>query len=130
MERGGGGGQRYRSPASPVNTKHLYGFIQRRPNVEDVGPTLYKCYIVLMLGQRRRRWPNNEPALDQRPVYAGLLQVPGDSGRSLEIVRPRQSGNKATRPLTMLLLHIDRISLVVSTKHRNHSHATTYHVVT
>ena len=31
---------------SPVNTKHLYNinFIQRRPNVFDVGSTLYKCY--------------------------------------------------------------------------------------
>ena len=32
---------------NPVNTKHLYTiylFIQRRSNVFDVGPTLYKCY--------------------------------------------------------------------------------------
>ena len=27
----------------PANTKHLITFIQRRPNVFDIGPTLYKC---------------------------------------------------------------------------------------
>ena len=27
-----------------ANTKHLYDIIQRRPNVDDVGPTLYTCY--------------------------------------------------------------------------------------
>ena len=37
----------------PVNTKHLYDFMQRRPNVEDVGPTLYKCYtnVLCLLGR-------------------------------------------------------------------------------
>ena len=36
-----------------VNTKHLYiPFIQRRPNVLDVSPTLYKCYtdVLCLLG--------------------------------------------------------------------------------
>ena len=29
----------------PANTKYLYNnFIQRQPNVLDVGPALYKCY--------------------------------------------------------------------------------------
>ena len=27
----------------PANTKHLYGIVQRRPDVFDAGPTLYKC---------------------------------------------------------------------------------------
>ena len=69
----------------PVNTKHLYDFMQYWTNVEDVGPTLYKCYtnvwcllgrrtfsqtlyIYSMLGQRRRRWPSIKTALDQCPV--------------------------------------------------------------
>ena len=30
--------------AIPVNTKQLYDFMQCWNNVEDVGPTLYKCY--------------------------------------------------------------------------------------
>ena len=72
-----------------VNTKHLYDFMQCWTNVEDVGPTLYKCYtnvlcllgqedflsnivhlfnVGSMLGQRRRRWPSIETALDQCPV--------------------------------------------------------------
>ena len=36
----------------PVNTKHLYDFIQCWTNVEDVGPTLYKCYtnVLCLLG--------------------------------------------------------------------------------
>ena len=29
-----------------VNTEHLYDFIQCWTNVEDVGPTLYKCYTM------------------------------------------------------------------------------------
>ena len=58
-------------------------------SVEDVGPTLYKCYtnvlcllgqedflsnivhlfnVGSMLGQRRRRWPNIKTTLDQCPV--------------------------------------------------------------
>ena len=66
----------------PVNTKHLYDFIQCWTNVEDVGPTLYKCYtnvlcllgrrtfsqtlyISPMLGQSRRRWPNIKTALGE-----------------------------------------------------------------
>ena len=38
-----------------ANTKHLYiTFIQRRPNVSDVGPTLHKCYtnVLCLLGCR------------------------------------------------------------------------------
>ena len=33
-------------------------FVQRWPNVFDVGRTLYKCYtnVLCLLGQRRRRW--------------------------------------------------------------------------
>ena len=36
----------------PANTKRLYNIIQRRPNVFDVGPTLYKCYtnVLCLLG--------------------------------------------------------------------------------
>ena len=66
-----------------VNTKHLYDFMQCWTNVENVGPTLYKCYknvlcllgcrrtfsqtfyIYSMLGQCRRRWPSIKTALDQ-----------------------------------------------------------------
>ena len=66
-----------------VNTKHLYDFMQCWTNVENVGPTLYKCYtnvlcllccrrtfsqtlyIDSMLGQRRRRWHSIKTALDQ-----------------------------------------------------------------
>ena len=38
----------------PVNTTHLYDFIQCWTNVEDVGPTLYKCYtnVLCLLGRR------------------------------------------------------------------------------
>ena len=38
----------------PVNTTHLYDFIQCWTNVEDVGPTLYKRYtnILCLLGRR------------------------------------------------------------------------------
>ena len=38
----------------PVNTTHLYDFIQCRTNVEDVGSTLYKCYtnVLFLLGRR------------------------------------------------------------------------------
>ena len=38
----------------PVNTKHLYDFIQCCTNVEDVGPTSYKCYknVLCLLGRR------------------------------------------------------------------------------
>ena len=38
----------------PVNTKHLYDFMQCWTNVEDVGPTLYKCYtnVLCLLGRR------------------------------------------------------------------------------
>ena len=37
-----------------VNTTHLYDFVQCWPNVEDVGPTLYKCYtnVLCLLGRR------------------------------------------------------------------------------
>ena len=40
--------------ACPVNTKHLYDFMQCCTNVEDVGPTLYKCYtnVLCLLGRR------------------------------------------------------------------------------
>ena len=35
-----------------VNTKHLYDFMQCWTNVENVGPTLYKCYtnVLCLLG--------------------------------------------------------------------------------
>ena len=38
---------------TPVNTKHLYDFIQCWANVEDVGPTMYKCYtnVLCLLGR-------------------------------------------------------------------------------
>ena len=38
----------------PVNTKHLYDFMPCSTNVEDVGPTLYKCYtnVLCLLGRR------------------------------------------------------------------------------
>ena len=42
----------------PANTKHLYNicitFVQCRPNVFDVGSTLYKCYtnVLCLLGWR------------------------------------------------------------------------------
>ena len=38
----------------PANTKHCITFVQRRPNVLDVGPPLYKCYtnVLCLLG-----WP-------------------------------------------------------------------------
>ena len=38
----------------PVNTKHLYDFMQCWTIVEDVGPTLYKCYtnVLCLLGRR------------------------------------------------------------------------------
>ena len=39
--------------AHPVNTKHLYDFMQSWTSVGDVGPTLYKCYTKLMLLDRR-----------------------------------------------------------------------------
>ena len=68
----------------PVNTKHLYDFVQCWTNVEDVGPTLYKCYtnvlcllgqedsfsnivhlfnVGSMFGQHHRRWPSIKTAL-------------------------------------------------------------------
>ena len=36
----------------PVNTKHCMTFVQCWTNVEDVGPTLYKCYtnVLCLLG--------------------------------------------------------------------------------
>ena len=66
----------------PVNTTHLYDLIQCWTNVEDVGPTLYKCYtfagkenflsnivhfcnVGSMLNQRRRRWFNIKTALGE-----------------------------------------------------------------
>ena len=71
----------------PVNTKHLYDFMQCWTNVEDAEPTLYKCYtnvlarqedflsnivhlfnVGSMLGRRRRRWPSIKTTLDQCPV--------------------------------------------------------------
>ena len=35
-----------------ANTKHVYNILQRRPNVFDAGPTLYKCYtnVLRLLG--------------------------------------------------------------------------------
>ena len=45
---------------NPANTKHCIIFVQRRPNVFDVGPTLYKCYtnVSCLLGRvhARMRW--------------------------------------------------------------------------
>ena len=59
-------------------------FVYCWPNVEDLGPTLYKCYtqvlcllgaekvrwinVILMLSQRRRRCANFKTALFQRSV--------------------------------------------------------------
>ena len=34
--------------AIPVNTKKRITFAQRRPNVFDVGPIVYKCYTILV----------------------------------------------------------------------------------
>ena len=68
-----------------VNTKHLYDFMQCWTSVKDVGPTLYKCHANVLcllrrrtfsnivhlsivgsiMGQRRRRWPNINTALNQ-----------------------------------------------------------------
>ena len=31
--------------------------------------------VVSMLGQRRRRWPNIETTLVQRPVFTGIIRV-------------------------------------------------------
>ena len=41
---------RHAANTSSANTNHLYSlpFIQRR--IFDVGPTLYKCYVLCMLG--------------------------------------------------------------------------------
>ena len=38
----------------PVNTKHLYDFMQCWTSVEDVGPTLHKCHtnVLRLLGRR------------------------------------------------------------------------------
>ena len=38
----------------PVNTKNLYDLMRCWTNVEDVGPTLYKCYtnVLCLLGRR------------------------------------------------------------------------------
>ena len=38
----------------PVNTEHLYDFMQCWTNVEDVGPTLHKCHtnVLRLLGRR------------------------------------------------------------------------------
>ena len=38
----------------PVNTTHLYDFVQCWTNFKDVGPTLYKCYtnVLCLLGRR------------------------------------------------------------------------------
>ena len=51
----------------PANTKHLYNtFIQRRPNVFDVGPTVYKCdrYVLRLLGWRNQVVePTKQPTL-------------------------------------------------------------------
>ena len=50
----------------PVNTKHLYNicitFVQCRPNVGDVGPTLYKCYtngLCLLRWHNKSTWIYN-----------------------------------------------------------------------
>ena len=51
------------SEKKSVNTKHLYDFIQCWTNVEDVGPTLYKCYtnVLCLLGSQ---------------LYPSLLWIP------------------------------------------------------
>ena len=45
-----------RVSVAPANTKHFITFVQRRPTVFDVGPSLYKCYknVLCLLG--RYRW--------------------------------------------------------------------------
>ena len=35
----------------PVNTKHLYDFMQCWTNIKDVGPTLYKYKFLVFAGQ-------------------------------------------------------------------------------
>ena len=44
------------SRPTPVNTKHLYNICTMLDNVEDVGPTLYKCYttVLCLLGRDTR----------------------------------------------------------------------------
>ena len=39
----------------PANTKYFITFIQRRPNIFDVGPKLHKCYtnVLCLLGYGR-----------------------------------------------------------------------------
>ena len=41
-----------RDTTTPVNTNHLYNICTRWTNVEDVGPTLYKCFtnVLWLLG--------------------------------------------------------------------------------
>ena len=55
----------YRDMAAQQTQNICTTFVQRRPNVFDVDPTLYKCYVNilcllggLMLRYRRRRQPN------------------------------------------------------------------------
>ena len=65
-------------------------FVQCLANVEDVGPTLYKCFVFAgqedfpsnivhfsnvasMLGQRRRRWPNTKTVLGEYLV--GVVSI-------------------------------------------------------
>ena len=40
-------------------------------------PANMRCWpnVGLPLGQRRRRWANSKPALDQRLMFAGLASV-------------------------------------------------------
>ena len=39
-------------------------------SIVDGGPTLPQLLVQLMLGQRRRRWANINPALGERLVFA------------------------------------------------------------
>ena len=53
---------------SPANTKHacVQHCVQRRPNVFDVGPTLYKCYtnILCLLGFDSQKQSSNPLIFD------------------------------------------------------------------
>ena len=55
-----------------------------------------------MLGQRRRRWPNIETTLGNRPVFAGIVQMQAaiplpDSALQILKIRQKTTNN---RPIT------------------------------
>ena len=58
-------------------------FVQRRPNVFDVGPTLYKCYtnVLCLLGQRRKRRASIGPAFGRRRVFWVCRQAPKQNNK-------------------------------------------------